>query len=67
MEEKKTRKSSAKAENQAEVGEKTVEQINAEKLKELIEKGKKKGKLSAKELLDVLEEMTISISTIDKE
>ena len=37
----------------------------AEKLADLIERGKKKGNLSSSELLDVLEETTLTISTID--
>ena len=45
---------------------KVVEGIaGAEKLTELIERGKKKGRLSSSELLDVLEEITMEISTID--
>ncbi len=45
---------------------KVVEGVQgAEKLSELIEKGKKKGNLSASELLDVLEEITLRVSTID--
>lgn len=47
-------------------GEKSIEKQNEEKLNELIERGKKKGKLSAKEMLDVLEEMTLDPDQVDK-
>ena len=46
--------------------EKSQEQINEERLNALIEEGKKKGKLSSKELLDVLEEMNLEQEQIDK-
>ena len=39
---------------------------NEEKLKELIERGKQAGKLSSKELLDVLEELTLEPDQLDK-
>ena len=39
---------------------------NEEKLKELIERGKQAGKLSSKELLDVLEGMTLEPEQLDK-
>ena len=42
------------------------EQSNQEKLNALIEEGKKKGSLSSKELLDVLEEMNLEQEQIDK-
>ena len=46
---------------------KVVEGVQgAEKLSELIEKGKKKGNLSASELLDVLEDMDLSSEQMDK-
>ena len=38
----------------------------AEKLAELIERGKKKGKLSSSELLDVLEDMDLGTEQMDK-
>ena len=38
----------------------------AEKLSELIERGKKKGKLSAGELMDVLENMNLESDQMDK-
>jgi len=44
----------------------SAEQINQEKLNALIEEGKKKGALSSKELLDVLEEMNLEQDQIDK-
>ena len=46
--------------------EKTQEQLIQERLNALIELGKKKGSLSSKELLDVLEEMNLSQEQIDK-
>ena len=39
---------------------------NEEKLRELIERGKQAGKLSSKELLDVLEEMSLEPEQLDK-
>ncbi len=46
---------------------KVVEGISgAEKLAELIERGKKKGKLSSSELLDVLEDMDLGAEQMDK-
>ena len=38
----------------------------AEKLAELIERGKKKGRLSSTELLDVLEDMELSAEQMDR-
>jgi len=43
-----------------------TEAANEEKLRELIEKGKQVGKLSSKELLDVLEEMNLEPDQLDK-
>ena len=46
---------------------KVVEGIpGAEKLAELIERGKKKGKLSSSELLDTLEDMELGTDQMDK-
>ena len=46
---------------------KVVEGVQgAEKLADLIEKGKKKGKLSSSELLDVLEDMDLGAEQMDK-
>ena len=46
---------------------KVVEGIQgAEKLGELIERGKKKGKLSASELMDVLDDMDLESDQMDK-
>ena len=46
---------------------KVVEGVpGAEKLSELIERGKKKGKLSASELMDVLENMSLESDQMDK-
>ena len=47
-------------------GGKTQEQITAERLTTLIEAGKKKGTLSAKELMDVLDELNLEQEQIDK-
>jgi len=49
-----------------ELTEKTQEQDNEERLKALVEEGKKRGSLSAKELLDVLEDMNLEQEQIDK-
>ena len=49
-----------------ELSEKTQEQDNEERLKALIEEGKKRGSLSAKELLEVLEDMNLEQEQIDK-
>jgi len=46
--------------------EQSSEQKNQERLNQLIEEGKKKGMLSSKELLDVLEEMNLDQDQIDK-
>ena len=46
--------------------EKTQEQYNEERLNALIEEGKRRGNLSAKELLDVLEDMNLEQEQIDK-
>jgi len=43
-----------------------TEAANEEKLRELIERGKQAGKLSSKELLDVLEEMSLEPEQVDK-
>ena len=50
------------AEQKEEVAEKTVE----DSLRELIEKGKKVGKLTSKELMEVLESLTLDAEQIDK-
>ena len=46
--------------------EKTQEQFNEERLSALVEEGKKRGSLSSKELLDVLEDMNLEQDQIDK-
>ncbi|MDR2568957.1 MAG: RNA polymerase sigma factor RpoD [Oscillospiraceae bacterium] len=46
--------------------EKTQEQYNEERLNALVEEGKKRGSLSAKELLDVLEDMNLEQEQIDR-
>ncbi|MCL2568754.1 MAG: RNA polymerase sigma factor RpoD [Oscillospiraceae bacterium] len=43
-----------------------AEAANEEKLRDLIERGKQAGKLSSKELLDVLEEMSLEPEQLDK-
>ena len=50
------------AEQKEETAEKTVE----DSLRELIEKGKKVGKLTSKELMEVLESLTLDAEQIDK-
>ena len=60
-----TKKTTKKADN-AENTEKTKEQIVEEKIHALIEEGKKRGHLSSKELLDVLEELELTQEQIDK-
>ena len=59
---KKGRGKAKKVEADTEVPQKS----NEERLNELIEKGKKNGKLTAKELLEVLEEMNLEQDQIDK-
>jgi len=46
--------------------EKSQEQFNEERLNALVEEGKKRGSLSSKELLDVLEDMNLEQDQIDK-
>jgi len=46
--------------------EKTQEQYNEARLSALVEEGKKRGSLSSKELLDVLEDMNLEQDQIDK-
>ena len=53
-------------ENSNEYPEKTQEQYNEERLNALVEEGKKRGSLSSKELLDVLEDMNLEQDQIDK-
>jgi len=48
------------------VPEKSQEQYNEERLNALVEEGKKRGSLSSKELLDVLEDMNLEQEQIDK-
>ena len=64
MEKKETRKKkSAQPASQADA--KTAEMTTQERLNALIDEGKKKGMLSAKELMDVLEELNLSQEQID--
>jgi len=53
-------------ENTEGFSEKTQEQYNEERLSALVEEGKKRGSLSSKELLDVLEDMNLEQEQIDK-
>ena len=53
-------------EDNNEFPEKTQEQYNEERLSALVEEGKKRGSLSSKELLDVLEDMNLEQDQIDK-
>jgi len=46
--------------------EKTQEQYNEERLNALVEEGKKRGSLTSKELLDVLEDMNLEQDQVDK-
>jgi len=54
------------SENVDDFPEKTQEQYNEERLNALVEEGKKRGSLSSKELLDVLEDMNLEQDQIDK-
>jgi len=68
---KKTTKKAVKNENihdevKTEEQEVNEQAANEEKLKELIERGKQAGKLSSKELLDVLEGMSLEPEQLDK-
>ena len=55
-----------KAREEEENPEKTKEQYNEERLAALVEEGKKRGKLSSKDLLDVLEDMNLEQEQIDR-
>ena len=55
-----------KTREEEETTEKTKEQYNEERLSALIEEGKKRGKLSSKDLLDVLEDMNLEQEQIDR-
>ena len=52
-------KKSAKKRGKKEEAEVVPEKTNEEKLNELVEKGKASGKLSSKELMDVLDDMNL--------
>jgi len=56
----------AKESENSEFPEKTQEQYNEERLNALLEEGKKRGSLSSKELLDVLEDMNLEQEQVDK-
>ena len=65
-EEAQEKKKSAKKVKSVSEEEKAPEKTNEEKLSELIEKGKKQGKLSFKDLMDVLEGMNLEPEQLDK-
>ena len=54
------------AENSEEFTDKSQEHYNEERLNALVEEGKRRGSLSAKELLDVLEDMNLEQEQIDR-
>ena len=54
------------SENNEETNDKSREQYNEERLNALVEEGKRRGSLSAKELLDVLEDMNLEQEQIDR-
>ena len=54
------------AENSEEFPDRSREQYNEERLNALVEEGKRRGSLSAKELLDVLEDMNLEQEQIDR-
>ena len=60
---KKTKKRTKKDKEEAEA---VPEKTNEEKLNELVEKGKAAGKLSSKELMDVLDDMNLEPDELDK-
>ena len=67
MAKKNTEKAAVKAEKDIEVKEQGgVQQTVEEKLNELIEKGKKKGTVSLKELMDVMDELNLDAEQVDK-
>jgi len=63
---KKTKPEVIEEEVSPEVQAANEQAANEEKLRELIERGKQAGKLSSKELLDVLEEMSLEPDQLDK-
>ena len=54
------------AENSEEFTDKSHDQYNEERLNALVEEGKRRGSLSSKELLDVLEDMNLEQEQIDR-
>ena len=58
--------SSKKSHSKAKAAEETPEKTDEEKLQELIEKGKKAGKLTTRDLMDVLDNMTLEPDQMDK-
>ncbi len=63
---KSVKKSGAKNKKPVKAEAQTAQKSNEEKLNELIEKGKKAGKLTSKELMDVLEDMNLEPEQLDK-
>ena len=59
-------KSKSKSKPKSAASEQAPEKSNEERLAELIEKGKKSGKLTSKELMDVLEGMNLEPEQVDK-
>ena len=55
-----------RAEHNEEFNDKSREQYNEERLNALVEEGKRRGSLSSKELLDVLEDMNLEQEQIDR-
>ncbi len=66
VEEKLVKKSGAKRKKPAKAENQAPQKSNEERLNELIERGKKAGKLTSKELMDVLEEMNLDPDQLDK-
>ncbi len=71
MSEKKNAKPTQKAAEQNEAGKQELLQLlegvpGAEKMAELLEKGKKKGKLSASEMMEALDELNLDSEQMDK-
>ncbi len=67
MAKKNSEKAAAKAEKDTEVkGQEVTQQSLEEKLNDVIEKGKKKGTVSLKELMDVMDELNLDAEQVDK-
>ncbi len=67
MAKKNTEKAAAKAEKDTETkGQEGSQQSIEEKINDLIEKGKKKGSVSLKELMDAMDELNLDAEQVDK-